>query len=173
MSMTPEGMRSIPHLLTQQSAPGQLEVSYGPTDKFKSRREATEKRYSEGSTESADDEDDELGLIRDKPFRAKASLPSSKLGIEMMRADSHDSVNLGSESTIEPATQVVTPSHELDAPPLSPREPKEAQTPPDLGIGREASGLGISVEETPRPQPSTKQDVDDEEPTPRPAVKTG
>ena len=170
--LVPEGARPIPHLVTQQSAPGKLEVSRGAIEKFKSRRQPGEKRYSEGSTESADDEDEELGLVRDKPFR-KSNLPSSKLGIEMMRADSHDSVAMCSESTIEPVTQVVTPSNELDVPPLSPREPKEAQTPPDLGIGREGSGLGISVEETPRPNPSAKQNVEDEEPTPRPTVKTG
>ncbi|PKS10649.1 hypothetical protein jhhlp_002404 [Lomentospora prolificans] len=171
--MVPEATKPIPQLITQHSAPGQLEVSRGPMDKLKARRESAEKRYSEGSTESADDEDEELGLAREKPFRAKATLPSSKLGIEMMRADSHDSVTFGSESTIEPATQVVTPSHELDVPPLSPREPKEAQTPPDSGVGREGSGLGISVEETPRPNPSIKQDAEDEEPTPRPVLKTG
>ena len=86
----------------------------------------------------------------------------------MMRANSHDSI-LGSEDTLEPTTQVVTPSTEPDAPMLPTQEPKQAQTPPDSG----ASGLGISVEETPRPNPSSKQDVEEEEPTPRPTVKSG
>lgn len=166
------GTKAIPSLVTQQSAPGQLEASRGLVDSFRTRRESVERQNSEGSTESADDEDEEYGLNRDKPFRLKTSLPSSKLGIEMMRADSHDSVTLGSESTLEPVTQVVTPSHELDAPPLSPGEPKEVRTPPDSGIPREGSGLGISVEETPRPNSSARQTSEDE-PTPRPLVKTG
>ncbi|CAK7205098.1 rim15, signal transduction response regulator [Sporothrix eucalyptigena] len=107
---------------------------------------------SNSSIDSADDEDDELGLgltntltsassgssssagsgsrpsqqspsaIR-QHFRTKSMLPSSKLGIEMMRANSHDSVVLydrsesaatsGSTSTAGPATQIVTPTEEF------------------------------------------------------------
>ncbi|CAI4216830.1 unnamed protein product [Parascedosporium putredinis] len=165
------GTKAVPSLVTQQSAPGQLEASRGLVDNFRTRRESVERQNSEGSTESADDEDEEYGLNRDKPFRLKTSLPSSKLGIEMMRADSHDSVTLGSESTLEPVTQVVTPSHELDAPRFHQGSQRKSG-PPDSGIPREGSGLGISVEETPRPNSSARQTSEDE-PTPRPLVKTG
>ncbi|CAK7232391.1 rim15, signal transduction response regulator [Sporothrix curviconia] len=106
---------------------------------------------SNSSIDSADDEDDELGLgltntitnassgsssstgsgsrpPQQSPsgarqhFRTKSMLPSSKLGIEMMRANSHDSVVLydrsesvatsGSTSTAAPATRIVTPAEE-------------------------------------------------------------
>lgn len=76
---------------------------------------------------------------------------------------------MGSEDTLEPTTQVVTPSTEPEAPTLSIHEPRQARTPPDGGNG----GLGISVEETPRPNPSSRQGTEDEEPTPRPLTKTG
>ncbi|SPN97139.1 related to RIM15 - protein kinase involved in expression of meiotic genes [Cephalotrichum gorgonifer] len=138
------------------SVPGQFDA-----EKQKARRDS--RKSSDGSTESADDEDEELGLGREKHLRNKPVLPSSKLGIEMMRANSHDSI-LGSEGTLEPTTQVVTPSTEPEAPILSSHEPRQAQTPPDCG----SSGLGISTEETPR----ARQGVDEEEPTPRPTIKT-
>ena len=168
----------VPHLITQQSAPGQLDASRVPTsrrslDKLKAKRESMEKRLSEGSNESADDEDDELGLVREKHMRSKP-LGSSKLGIEMMRANSHDSVTVGSESTIEPVTQVVTPSDERSTSSLSSQEPKGAHTPPDNGLSVEATGLGIAVDETPRPNPATLlASSGDDEPTPRPLVKSG
>lgn len=157
----------------QQTASGQFDIKGGSVtpasaEKLTVKRDSSGRKSSEGSTESADDEDEELGLGRDKNLRAKPVLPSSKLGIEMMRANSHDSI-MGSEDTLEPTTQVVTPSTEPDAPMLPTQEPKQAQTPPDSG----ASGLGISVEETPRPNPSSRQDAEEEEPTPRPTVKSG
>lgn len=146
---------ALPRLVTQQSAPAQIEHSpvraKGPApqrslEKLKAKRESIEKRRYEGSVDSADDEDDELGLGATaatttggngsgscsgsgsasgsssnpaspssggaQPFRSKPVLPSSKLGIEMMRANSHDSMAAGSESTAEPVTQVVTPNCE-------------------------------------------------------------
>ncbi|KAJ9137919.1 Serine/threonine-protein kinase cek1 [Pleurostoma richardsiae] len=109
-------------------------------EKLRAKRESIEKRRQEGSVESADDEDEELGLgnlssskgqastapailshnnRQQQHFRSKSGLPSSKLGIEMMRANSHDSVNVNagsdSTSTLEPATQVpTTPNRETD-----------------------------------------------------------
>ncbi|KKO97813.1 AGC protein kinase [Trichoderma harzianum] len=113
--------KSIPLLLCQQSAPAHLEVmSRGLDNRLKVRQDIFDKKPSEG-TESADDEDEELDGRRDMQLRrgskaviGKGSLPSSKLGIEMMRADSHDSVTL-SDSTSEAVTQVATtPSLELE-----------------------------------------------------------
>ncbi|GKT40066.1 serine/threonine-protein kinase chk1 [Colletotrichum spaethianum] len=169
--------KSLPHLVTQQSAPGQLEhprrsAPQHSVEKLKARKEHIEKRLAEG-TDSADDEDEELGLSRDKLFRGKPLLPSSKLGIEMMRADSHDSVTIGSESTPEPITQVVTPSKEMDMPSYETLQNAAARTPPDSGVSSEDKTLFSDVDETPRPQPTNREDVVDEEPTPRPLERSG
>ena len=174
-SLNPSGDPHKPAPLSsrQQTTSGQFEakglsIPQASTETLKVRRDSSARKLSEGSTESADDEDDELGLGRDKHLRSKPALPSSKLGIEMMRANSHDSI-MGSEDTLEPTTQVVTPSTEPEAPTLPTQEPRQAQTPPDCGT----SGLGISVDETPRPNPALRLDVEEEEPTPRPHVKSG
>lgn len=105
-------------------------------EKLRAKRESMERRLREGgSIDSADDEDDELGLGHaagnlpeggptsspsaipgsSRPhYRSKSVLPSSKLGIEMMRANSHDSVNVASEgASTDPGTRVLTtPSKE-------------------------------------------------------------
>lgn len=168
---------SIP-LISQQSAPAQMEQPIMPApkrslEKLRSRREHLEKRRLEGN-DSADDEDDELGTHRDRGYRAKQPPPSSKLGIEMMRANSHDSVAISSDSTSEPVTQVMTPAREADVSPLSgARPPAKAslQTTPepsptlDINISEEGS------DETPRPATTTTQDDAVEEPTPRPIMK--
>ncbi|TQN70748.1 Serine/threonine-protein kinase cek1 [Colletotrichum shisoi] len=169
--------KSLPHLVTQQSAPGQLEHPRRPApqhsvEKLKARKEHMEKRLAEG-TDSADDEDEELGLGRDKLFRGKPLLPSSKLGIEMMRADSHDSATIGSESTPEPITQVVTPSKEMDMPSYDALQSAATRTPPDRGVGPDDKTLVPDVDETPKPQPTNRDDVADEEPTPRPLERSG
>ncbi|GKT63583.1 response regulator receiver RIM15p [Colletotrichum tofieldiae] len=169
--------KSLPHLVTQQSAPGQLEhprrsAPQHSVEKLKARKEHIEKRLAEG-TDSADDEDEELGLGRDKLFRGKPLLPSSKLGIEMMRADSHDSVTVGSESTPEPITQVVTPSKEMDMPSYETLQDAATRTPPDSGVSSEDKTLVPDVDETPRPQPTNREDALDEEPTPRPLERSG
>ncbi|KAI0385819.1 hypothetical protein F5Y04DRAFT_157636 [Hypomontagnella monticulosa] len=164
-------------LISQQSAPAQMEPPRMPVpqrslEKLRSRREHLEKKRLEGN-DSADDEDDELGTHRDRGFRSKPLPPSSKLGIEMMRANSHDSVAISSDTTPEPVTQVVTPAKDGGVSPFSgARSPSRAslQTPPeasvlDLTIPEEGPG------ETPRPPASVQEDTT-EEPTPRPTVKT-
>ncbi|KAH0436845.1 response regulator receiver rim15p [Colletotrichum camelliae] len=175
MTQLSNSPKSLPHLVTQQSAPGQLEntrmaIPPHSVEKLKARKEHMEKRYAEG-TDSADDEDEELGLGRDKHFRGKPLLPSSKLGIEMMRADSHDSVTIGSESTPEPITQVVTPSKEMDLPSFEALQDNATRTPPDSGVSSEDKTLVPDVDETPRP--ANREDVADEEPTPRPLDRAG
>ncbi|OAA64327.1 serine/threonine-protein kinase [Niveomyces insectorum RCEF 264] len=156
---------SVPSTLAVHS-PVPVPVPQRSLERLRAKREAIERRRFDGSVDSADDEDDELGLgggstggsgvgigaggvgvgsgsVSSGPgsssdssssgsgtnnslsrqssqssrqhYRSKSVLPSSKLGIEMMRANSHDSVVLhnGSETastcTAEPVTQVVTP----------------------------------------------------------------
>lgn len=215
-----------PHLITQQSAPAQIEHlparTKGPApqrsfEQLKAKRESIEKRRYEGSVDSADDEDDELGLVAaasqtssgsgsgsgsgsasgsnpgspsGQQYRSKSVLPSSKLGIEMMRANSHDSVIAGSEgtSTVGPTTQVVTPNYEVQlefpalgavADPATPALHASAgvqgqvmYTPPEVEVGQSGK-LGVDVEQTPRPNQVVDRPVsEDEDPTPRrPPVK--
>lgn len=189
--------KNTPSLVCQQSAPAHLEVmSRGLDNRLQVRRDIFDKKASEG-TDSADDEDEELEGRRDMQLRrgskamiGKSTLPSSKLGIEMMRADSHDSVTL-SDSTSEAVTQVATtPSLEL--------ERQLVGMPPDLaavqstpsksdvaGAGPEDAFVPGSAEATPRP-PAVASDADktgsgntmvkirldgEEETTPRPLGK--
>ena len=213
-------------LVAQPSATGQAErppprvhvpVPRQSLEKLKAKRESIEKRRHEGSVDSADDEDDELGLtnatsqsnagsaatlapgnapgnapsLGRQHHRNKSILPSSKLGIEMMRANSHDSVTITSSdstSTIEPTTQVVTPIREsyeipdkstVTPEPLSPVDRPAGgatgfhiHTPPEpASSGPDGQPL-TDVEETPRPNPGTERMIlEDEEPTPRPPTR--
>ena len=187
---SPKGM---PRLAIQHSAPGQMEHPQRPFDKLKGKRETMPRRLSEG-TESADDEDEELGNGREdqasrggKAVGGKAVLPSSKLGIEMMRANSHDSVTVGSESTLEAATRVLTtPSHEMETSTLlDSGKANTAHTPPpgpdgSLLASDKTDSDPSSVDATPRPTVPGRSGIGllddaflagDEEPTPRPAGK--
>ncbi|KAB5581066.1 hypothetical protein GE09DRAFT_461563 [Coniochaeta sp. 2T2.1] len=218
------------HLITQQSAPAQMEhsslrvnkpVQKRSLEKLRAKRESIEKRRWEGSVDSADDEDDELGLAavasntsggssssgsgngsgsttgkggpssKGQHYRSKSVLPSSKLGIEMMRANSHDSVTVGgssdSTSTLEPITQVVTPNREFELDfPMSGTEAEpdtslmdedeegdttviHIETPPDQSFD---DSVMADVLETPRPSliPSNIL-VEDDDPTPRPPTR--
>lgn len=183
--------KGIIPLVLHTSAPGKLESETAPApglgpqprrsfEKLRARREQMEKRRLDGnfsSIDSADDEDDELGLgIGDKPppitgpfaasstqsskqhFRSKSVLPSSKLGIEMMRANSHDSMNVpASEGTsaTEPGTQVLTtPNGGLSSMEHSPLSGPTLVL-PDLHSG----GLTLS------PGPIIRDNVEEEEKT--------
>ncbi|KAH8910425.1 hypothetical protein BR93DRAFT_268158 [Coniochaeta sp. PMI_546] len=222
-SMDPLNPTFHAHLVTQQSAPAQMEhsslrinkpVQKRSLEKLRAKRESIEKRRYEGSVDSADDEDDELGLAvpassnsgsggsgnghgggsaNRQHYRSKSVLPSSKLGIEMMRANSHDSVAVegssDSTSTLEPITQVVTPNRELqlEFPKfITTPEPESSaveddyeegdttvihiQTPPDQSFDEDATMA--DVEETPRPSfhPSNLL-LEDDDPTPRPPTR--
>ena len=183
MDSSPKG---VPSLLAQHSAPGQMEHLLRPQDKMKNKRDGAEKKASEG-TESADDEDEEVDDVKDpqrrrgsKNMGGKSGLPSSKLGIEMMRADSHDSMTMGSETTSEAVTTQVatTPSQAIGTPILAAADSATVQTPPDgrldMGVGGdtddEHQGLG-SVDATPRPAPTARLGSSEDEPTPRPIGK--
>ncbi|KAK3397578.1 hypothetical protein B0T20DRAFT_393397 [Sordaria brevicollis] len=206
-------------LVTQQSAPAQMEHLAGKTkgpvpqrslEKLRARRESIEKRRLEGCIDSADDEDEELGAGQANPgqephpskhHRPKSTLPSSKLGIEMMRANSHDSMTAGdSESTSSatlgpPTAQLVTPvtDVQMELPPLV-VDTAEATlalnaavadegvgpattvtTPPDLKSATEGKH-SFHVEQTPRQLSLPKLDEEageaDEEPTPRPLSRS-
>ncbi|KAL2756886.1 hypothetical protein ACRALDRAFT_2101992 [Sodiomyces alcalophilus JCM 7366] len=186
----------VPPLAPQLSAPGQMEHATRQTtsqrlgEKGKAKKGPAARRIVAESTDSADDEDEELGLVHDqnkqhgqstssgsssagsvKSFRVKPLLPSSKLGIEMMRADSHDSVFISSESTTEPVTQVVTPCHEGgSAPPFGITGEAGVCTPPD--DSKQALSAGQVEEATPRPQTARRDSGREEEPTPRPVERT-
>jgi serine/threonine-protein kinase RIM15 len=171
--------KPIPQLVTQQSAPAYMEHGPKPLDKLKSKRDGLEKPVAEG-TESADDEDEERDKQQSgrgsKSMLSKPVLPSSKLGIEMMRANSHDSITLGSESTPEAVTQVATtPLEETSTAMLGiDAFAKTAHTPPE--------SRARSVEATPRPTvPASRgksgeqrehdgDETKDEEATPRAVV---
>ncbi|OTB02102.1 hypothetical protein M426DRAFT_74794 [Hypoxylon sp. CI-4A] len=149
------GASSLPiPLISQQSAPAQTEQPRMPVpkrslEKLRSRREHLEKKRLEGN-DSADDEDDELGTHRDRGFRGKQPPPSSKLGIEMMRANSHESVAIPSDTTTaEPLTQVVTPAREADVSPLSGARPpsKASQTPPETSTSESETTDEICYED--------------------------
>ncbi|OAR05644.1 hypothetical protein LLEC1_04762 [Akanthomyces lecanii] len=174
-----EGSPNVPRLTTQQSAPAQMEQAMRSLDKIKAKRESSERRTSDG-TDSADDEDEEAGhnskekhhTRRGSKALSKTPLPSSKLGIEMMRANSHESMNMGSESTPETVTQVATtPSHEvppvLDGPEAG--EQGTTTTPPTTHPDSEKED---EVDATPRPTSSVANVLHaEDEPTPRPIGK--
>jgi len=182
--LSSSGTKAPIALVTQQSAPAQMEgqrmlAPHQSLEKLRSRREHLERRRLEG-TDSADDEDEEMGTSRDRGPRSKPLPPSSKLGIEMMRANSHDSVAITSDSASEPVTQVVSPSGEAEGEaggkgqgvsnlPSSdagnaskPVEPTTPDATPVVG--------SRDVDQTPRPTVSVQSLRD--EPTPRTAVKS-
>lgn len=177
----------IPQLTVQRSAPPQLGSERPkPVDKLKGpKKEGSDGKLPE-TTESADDEDEELGSTSTstkerQPRRSngpgmKQSLPSSKLGIEMMRANSHDSA-VGSESTPEVVTQVATtPAKEMDQPVFgSPSDTAQTHTPPEKTASPDAKDDSPpSVDATPRPTGSSRFDSSsavEADTTPRPAGK--
>lgn len=146
-------------------------------EKLRAKRELMERRRLDGSMssiDSADDEDDELGLgIGGKPvgigpitaaqaskqhYRSKSALPSSKLGIEMMRANSHDSMNVpASEGVIMsvPGTHGLTTPKSASSQEHSPLS-GPCMRMPDLHAG------GMSLSPTPY---ITKEDTEEEDKT--------
>ncbi|KAJ0114249.1 serine/threonine-protein kinase RIM15 [Diaporthe amygdali] len=178
--------KGMPPLRLQTSAPGQIE--HGPTvvpvagpqprrsfERLRAKREIMEKRRLEGNTgfDSADDEDEELGLggtgkagspgptsapasvsTSKQHYRSKSVLPSSKLGIEMMRANSHESTNLpdGSSATELRMQGLSASANEVEC--QSPRSGPSLQ-PPDLHAG----GLVLS------PAPVIKEENEEDEKT--------
>ncbi|KAI2635483.1 hypothetical protein GGS21DRAFT_84840 [Xylaria nigripes] len=160
--------------VSQQPAPIQMEgqrllAPHQSLEKLKSRREHLERRRLEGC-DSADDEDEEVTTSRDRGLRVKPLPPSSKLGIEMMRANSHDSVAVASDSTLGPVTQAVTPLEEAGEMPtagaqssIAPQAQITPETPPALGF--------VDVDQTPRPA-SNAQSCSSDEPSPGAITKS-
>lgn len=178
-------------LTLQTSAPSKIErdTAKKPTasprprrsfERLRAKRELMERRRLEGNTgiDSADDEDDELGLgIGGKPvgigpltaaaasaqaakqhFRSKSVLPSSKLGIEMMRANSHDSVNISASegaSANELGTQVLnTPNGHLSSTEHSPLSGPSLR-PTDLHAGGMSLSPGPIIKSEPNEEDSS------------------
>ncbi|PHH56032.1 Serine/threonine-protein kinase cek1 [Ceratocystis fimbriata CBS 114723] len=132
----------------------------------------TDKRSSSG-TESADDEDEELGALREKHLRPRPALPSSKLGIEMMRASSHDSITLppefGTATTSNPSTlsQVSEPGK---ASPGLPSDSGPLSRPSSGSVSPMRRVEDTSADKTPRA--GKYHDTASEIPTPRPLHKS-
>lgn len=158
--------KTIPMLLSHQSAPPQIEHLQSQQQQqqqqqaqMQQQQTATralqdvQPRKASDAAEQADDEDggDSQDIHRSRRGSkvGKTPLPSSKLGIEMMRANSHDSVTFGSESTPETVTlAATTPSHEGDGPILDGAfavpQTMVTQATPKADTGK--------LEDTPRPQ---------------------
>ncbi|KLU89260.1 AGC protein kinase [Magnaporthiopsis poae ATCC 64411] len=190
------------HLVVQETSPVKPAktdqaranvVTAGPVkqlslEKLKAKRDASEKRRSEGSVDSADDEDDELGLGRlpvpnngqcgggqsRQHFRSKSVLPSSKLGIEMMRANSHDSVV--HTSTPEKSTKKTEglPDTHIEQDYDEEGDMTVIHTPPDqCGGSSEDNATVVGYDEdTPRPTIQHSSSTIGNETTPRPLVKS-
>ncbi|ODA76614.1 hypothetical protein RJ55_07885 [Drechmeria coniospora] len=146
-----------PSFVAQHSSPGRMEAPPRPAEKGKPPMEGAEKQATTG-TEAGDDKGDEGDATSDvptrrnsKPLHGKAALPSSKLGIEMMRADSHDSVTMSSETTSEAVTQVATSPLQEAAAPLSEPVDDNAMGPPFNGGTFEVGATGkTEASDTPR-----------------------
>ncbi|EJT81229.1 AGC protein kinase [Gaeumannomyces tritici R3-111a-1] len=158
-------------------------------EKLRAKRDACEKRRSEGSVDSADDEDDELGLGRlpvpnngngsqsgggqgRQHFRSKSILPSSKLGIEMMRANSHDSVvHAGTPEKSAKRSDGLPDTH-MEQDYDEEGDTTVIHTPPDqCGGSSEDNATVVGYDETPRPTTQQGSGTISNEPTPRPPVK--
>ncbi|KAG8159448.1 hypothetical protein KVR01_011109 [Diaporthe batatas] len=179
--------KGMPPLRLQTSAPGQIEHGSttmpvaGPQprrsfERLRAKREVMEKRRLEGNAgfDSADDEDEELGLgsvgkagspgptssptsgqaSKQQHYRSKSVLPSSKLGIEMMRANSHESNHFpDGPGAIELRVHgLSTPVNEADC--LSPRSGSTLQP-----AGPHADGPALS------PAPVIKEENEEDEKT--------
>ncbi|CAK7271908.1 rim15, signal transduction response regulator [Sporothrix epigloea] len=154
---------SVPATLAGRCPVPQTSFSQWSLDKLRAKRDATEKRRldSNSSIDSADDENDDLGMDPTNTatnassgslssagsgsripqqsfsgpkqhFRTKSMLPASKLGIEMMRVNSDDSVVRsdrtegavidGSTEMTDPATRIAMPAEDTQPVGLSTQE---------------------------------------------------
>ncbi|KAH8893815.1 hypothetical protein GQ53DRAFT_763338 [Thozetella sp. PMI_491] len=190
----PDPLRSPP-AQPQQEPATKIPAPRRSLEKLRAKRESIEKRRNEGSVDSADDEDEELGPAaaaaashrQSQHFRSKSALPSSKLGIEMMRANSHDSVAPDAAASAAPdqttprelqvdAPQLLTATPEPMTPP--PRDPKPEEQYDDddddddegdatVIISTPPETLAAEVEETPRPGQARAVDDDPTPPPPK------
>lgn len=109
--------KAMAPLAIQHSAPAQMEHMQRrqSLERAAGKREPNDKRVPE-SAEGPGCESEEASMVREKqmPRSAKLSgakpvLPSSKLGIEMMRANSHESVTVGPENPAAAGTHLLVP----------------------------------------------------------------
>ncbi|KAL9100686.1 MAG: hypothetical protein Q9163_003962 [Psora crenata] len=174
----------LPHLIHQNSAPPVLDLRtprrQRSVEAVKAKREDLQRNRHE-CAESGDDEDEELGnvQIRARSPQGKAKNRSSKLGIEMMRTNSTDSIDEKTEAVpaqVQPrhnpkeqgadelaatvasmdignvATTQPAAGAKRETPPVKHREGATI-TPPEL-FPREAKGeklTEIDTDATPRP----------------------
>jgi serine/threonine-protein kinase RIM15 len=161
-----------PHLLHQESAPGQMEhkllLRQRSTEKMRAKRVSIEKHRHE-CAESGDDEDEELGdvCVREKtsPRSASKTHRGSKLGTEMMRTNSRGSVVSSSDVGLGADAIELPPTVAEENPPAS-EITGATLTPPEVFKSPGSKVAEIDLDETPKPSTS-HLDLMDEEPTPR------
>ncbi|KAI9676549.1 MAG: rim15, signal transduction response regulator [Caeruleum heppii] len=168
----PKNLTPLPNLIHQQSAPPAMQTRLPmrprSPEKTAAKREAQEAKAQAGG-ESGDDEDEELGHVqvrtRSPPRKGHRG---SKLGTEMMRANSRGSVISASELSPQDqpmsgidtvAEQVGELSGETPAtitpPEIFPRSAGDAVADVDMDTTPRPSGAGIEVlveEPTPKPK---------------------
>lgn len=139
-----------PHLIHQNSAPPSLDSRTSrkqhSVEAVKAKRETLEK-----NAEFGDDEDDELGKLRSRARSPQGKPRGSKLGTEMMRTNSRESVTSGSADEPTGVPDVMSnPDFRM---PDVPHHDHATIEPPEI-FSREAKGDAVKVvdmDATPRP----------------------
>lgn len=135
----------LPHLLHFNSAPPALSLIMPSPRKprsseaIKARREDLEK-YRHECAESGDDEDDELGDLTKQPKSPKSRKKTSKLGTEMMRINSYDSLADATKEVkaiVGQGGTIDSPSHQpnITPPELFPKEAGDQVKDVEMDVG--------------------------------------
>lgn len=160
----------LPHLIQQNSAPGNFDQRtprrQPSIDVIKAKREDHQKNRHE-CAESGDDEDEELGdvQVRARSPQHKGRSGGSKLSVEMMRTNSRGSVTSVSEDLkpMIPSLSTVSSTAELPEDTTAGHHHHSTITPPEL-FPKSAAGDAakiIDMDATPRPiveRPSSSGD---------------
>ncbi|KAF2836300.1 hypothetical protein M501DRAFT_940032 [Patellaria atrata CBS 101060] len=175
----------LPDLMVQRSAPGMLEHPVGPkkqrsSEAIAAKRRSIEKKRHE-TADSGDDEDEELGnfQVRAKSPKGGRSKPQSKLGIEMMRTNSHGSVVSVEELAIADHL-TSSPPPAISEDPLAEEASQQSLAAPNNGLGQPVHATltppeifplapgdnikEIDMDVTPKP---AQDDFRDPDPTPK------
>lgn len=160
-----------PHFIHQMSAPPQMasqEVKkQRSSEKIKAKKELMEKQRHEGG-ESGDDEDEELGGSHEKSPKSPGRHRGSKLGTEMMRANSRGSVVSGSEATIVDDTAMPPSLPEASEITGESLTPPEVFTSPGTKVAELETPSKLDISDTSNVQTPRPATILEEEATPRP-----
>ena len=157
----------LPHLLHFNSAPPSLSLIMPSPRKprsseaIRAKREEHEKNRHQCG-DSGDDEDEELGDVLVQPKSPRNRKKGSKLGTQMMRINSHESIISAAEASQTSERSVSMDSNKVD----SIEEPRSAIEPPVI-FPKEAGDKveEIDMDVTPRPSVSSHTSVYDATPT--------